>query len=285
MNIDKLKKIYGYFPAVLSMAVANIIYIENIHGAETVKSIQQITTAVQNPKMKQEWQRAYENGELPPLNQIPVPEKPLSIRRPVQLAESDLQFKNVRPIIPDKVPVAIQVFSKQADLQQYQGRFEIVSAKQGILSGSIKKGVPLELIYKLPQSRQLSALSRDREIYIDFSNTVVQSTLMQRVIVYEKTDRTPIMLSISEGSNQPYRRDLEKYGLKISQQPTDKENSAPPVKISYQGKSVVVNMGQQAILKAGAKQLKVYLRSSYAHTGSAESMEGLPYYVSLIIYE
>lgn len=261
-----------------------LIHPLSVHALETVKSIEQITSAVRNPQMRERWEMAYKKGSLPPLSTLPVPAQAVSQRQPVKQLKTAPIIAS-RPSVSTALPFDLQVFTEDLSITEYKGEFKVISHENGVLKGMISTSKKLfEVIYQLPEKRSMK-FSRETGLFMDYKNRLSQASIQQRVVLYDKKSGTPKMLSISEGSDRPYKVKLSDIGLSIEQQPFSEKYENPPVTVSAGGKSVTLLQGENKVININNKKFNVYLLNSYAHNEKNALSEGQTYYVSLKIYE
>lgn len=254
-------------------------------ATEKVESIEQITSGVRNPEMKKRWDAAYKKGALPPLKTLPIPSQPVSRRKAIKVADG-FKVPVRRPKIADSVPIDVQVFIKDPKLTQYRGGFKIISHREGVLAGKIDTSKEtFEVLYKLPQTKSVKVAISDPSLFLDYRTDVSASALQRRIILYEKEKKMPKIVSITEGSEKPYRMTLSEIGLTIVQNVQSNNIDNPPVTISYQGQSVTLSQGEEKSIGKGNKALQIHLLNSFAYNPKVGLLEGQPYFVSIIIYQ
>jgi len=266
--------------------VASIVSLSSFPiRAQTVKSLDQITSAIQNPEMKQRWESAHKEGKLPPINTLPVPAQPVTKRKFSKFAAQDIKIR--RPVIAKTAPIDVQLFSKDSNIRQYKGDFQLTEIRDGMLVGKTSASkADVELIYKLPDSRLTKKSLNSSNLYLDYYDDLKYSALQRRIILYNKADKTPQIISISEGSNKPYQKNLRELGLSIKQNIKSKIEGSPTVTVSYKGSDITLAEGNQKSLKAAAETLHIHLLSSYAYNKKYGLLqEGQAYYVNMIIYK
>ena len=284
--MNRIKTKLSHYKTIVLCLVASIMSLNNLPvNAETVKSLDQITSAIQNPEMRQRWETAHKEGKLPPINTLPVPAQPVTKRKFSKLAVADIKIN--RPVIAKTVPIDIQLFSTDSKINRYRGDFQLTAIRDGVLVGKTAASkADVELIYKLPNSN-LSQKSLDSTtLYLDYFDDIKDSALQRRIILYNKTDKTPQIISISEGSNKPYQKNIRELGLSIKQNVNSKIEDSPTVTVSYRGKNIILAEGEQKSLKTTKETLHIHLLSSYAYSKKYGLLqEGQAYYVNLIIYK
>lgn len=249
---------------------------------QNMKPIDKLTAGIEDKQMRQLWIQAHEEGRLPPIERIPVPDKRVAERRPAKPDKMPPSPTPVRPLIHESVIAEIQPFSPKA-LHQYKGDFQIVENKPGVLVGRIRDADSLlEFHYKLPTKYKRVPLRERTRLQLNFRDDVRDSALQRRIVLSDKGDIAPF-LYIAEGSNEPFYAVVREVGLKIEQ---GKEIGNPPVKVTYKGDSVVLKQGQRKRMGRGDKAVEIFLRSSVAIDQKKEVLrEGQPFYVNLVIYQ
>jgi len=247
-----------------------------------LKPIDKITIGIKDKNMRALWIQADKAGNLPPLAQIPAPEKRVSQRQLVTTEKIETP-KPIRPVIHKKVAVDIQPFSS-GRIIQYHGDFQIIDNKLGVLIGKIKNSdKPLEFHYKLPdksKSRMLR-LKQKSVLQLSFLNDVQDTALQRRIVLSDKGNIAPFVY-ISEGSNKPYNKVIKEVGLIIEQQ---NKTESPYVKVTYKKETVVLKQGEYRRIGKGNNAVEVYLRASVAINQKKQVLrEGQAYYVNLVIY-
>jgi hypothetical protein len=245
-----------------------------------LKPIDRITIGIEGEDMRELWIKANNEGRLPSISQIPIPVSPVSVRHEITVSEVPVS-KPVRPVIHDKVVADIQPFSLET-LVQYDGDFQIIDNKPGVLIGKIRDiDNPMEFHYKLPITSRVVRLQKDTRLHLSFRDDVQDSALQRRIILSDKRNIAPFVY-ISEGSNEPYSVVIKVVDVKIEQ---EQETGNPPVKVTYKGNVVVVKQGERRKIGSGENAVEVYLRSSVAISQKEQVLrEGQPFYVNLVIY-
>ena len=255
-------------------------------ASETVQSIEQITGTIRNPEMKKRWESTFKNGTLPPLNKLPIPGEPVSRREAIQVT-GGLKVSAKRPEIADTVPADVQIFTKDLNLTGYHGQYRVTSHRDGVISGKIGDSrEAFEILYKLPQNKQAGIKISEPNLFLDYQTDLAESSLQRRIVLYNRNTKMPIIASIAEGSEKPYRKTFNEIGLTIRQNVPSDEVDSPPVTVRYDDQTITLSQGEEKSIGKGQKAIRIYLLNSYAYDPRKEALlEGQPYYVKLIIYD
>lgn len=253
----------------------------NVNNSNKMKPIDQITIGIEDKEMRELWVQANNDGRLPPLEEIPIPDQRVSPRRHLVAQDSPV-VKPARPLIHEKVIADIQPFSLKR-LAQYKGDFQVIDNKPGVLIGKIRDSdTPLEFHYRLPVKSNVVHLRKNSGLQLLFRDDVQDSALWRRIILSDKGKIAPFVY-ISEGSNKPYVEVIKEIDLKIEQ---EKQTGNPPVKVTYKDNVVTLKQGERGKIGSGDNAVEVYLRSSVAINQKEQVLrEGQPYYVNLVIYQ
>ena len=214
-----------------------------------------------------------------------VPAQPVTKQKFSALKAQDIEIS--RPVFAQTAVANVQVFSTNSKIRQYKGDFQLTAIRDDVLIGktAISK-VDIEIIYKLPNSRLTEKSLNSTTLHLDYSDDVKDIALQRRIILNEKADKTPQIISISEGNNEPYQTNLPELGLAIKQNIISKAEDSPTVTIIYKGSDITLAEGDQKTFKISEGSQHVHLLSSYAYNQeNGLLLEGQAYYVNLIIYK
>ena len=209
--------------AILTLTVfLSVSACATVTSNKELKPIDKVTIGIEDKEMRELWIKADNEGRLPPIEQIPIPDKRMTRRHVTTVGEIDIP-KPVRPLIHEKVIADIQPFSLKT-INQYKGDFQIITNKPGVLIGKISDyDNPLEFHYKLPIKSNTVHLPRDSTLQLIFRDDVQDSALQRRIVLSDKGNIAPFVY-ISEGSNEPYIEVIKEIGLTIEQ---EKERGNP----------------------------------------------------------
>lgn len=246
---------------------------------QEMEPIDRVSRGVADPKMQERWKQAEARGELPPIEAIPTPEQPVTMRRPIVVKEPAEQLR--RPVISAETVVDAQIFSLEP-ITRYDDVLQVTKHEPGVLIGTLRqREEPLELHYRLPGERFQLAIPERAKLQLSFRDEVVASALQRRIVLRAEEGTTPFVY-IAEGSDQPYWQTIDDLGLVIKQQ---RAEGNPPVEVTYAGNTVTLKQGEHQKLGEGARAVEVYLITSIAESPQrAMLQEGQPFYVSLILY-
>ena len=240
---------------------------------------EKILAGVQTPSMRQRWLDAYENGELPALDDIPLPEQSFVKRKPNRMMVDALPPR--RPVINPNT-IDVQPFSPTAR-HAYEGGFTVLTHDSGVINGKLDgQEEPFEILYKLPDGRELRRLRADMTYQLVYEDNVEKSAQQRRILLSDRETNALILASIAEGSQDPYETTIDNLNLTIKQ---DEEGASPAVEVIYRDQAVTLRQGQQKVIGTGVNAVHVYLLTSYHDMSPSGSLtEGQPYYLRIVLY-
>lgn len=254
------------------------------YAANQVESLEQITFGIKDKEMKQRWESSFKAGTLPPLKELQIPDKPVTKRKKLVIT-SDATLPAKKPSIPSATPIDVQLYIPDTALETYTGNITITDHQPGLVKGNLESiKQPIEILYKIPEKNLLYIDSKSKDMVLEYNNYLFQMSLQRRVILYDKKQKQVKLISISEGDEVPYTKTIKELGIVINQQKRSDEVENPPVEINYRGETATLNQGDQITMGKSDSAIQVHLLNSYAYNPKREQLlEGLPYFVSLII--
>jgi hypothetical protein len=244
------------------------------------RPIDRILAGVPGAPMREAWIQADRKGQLPPIDLVSVPVRPVSLQAQATVTEPARPPPQAAPIQPGAV-LDVRPFSL-APMPHYQGPFLVIRQAEGLLVGKLPdRKEPLELRYRLPGKRQQLAADEGTVFRLAFRDEVADSALQRSVVLSSAEGTTPFVY-LAEGSATPYRRTFDDLPLSVEQL---SEGEEPPVRVTYRDRSVVLKPGGRATLGDGALAVEAFLLESVAGDPRRTRLqEGQPYYVKLVVF-
>ena len=136
------------------------------------------------------------------------------------------------------------------------------------------------IFYKVPVDNLESRIGAAADLSLTHESSIKSGSFNQLVILSE--EERPLLLSINEGSSQPFNKSYQEIGLSV-QQLIDEKTDENEVLVTFQDQEFTLKEGDRIIRQTEGGEIEFILITSYVRSENL-MQEGQQYFVRLYAY-
>lgn len=263
-----------------SLIVSGLILIFLMTACKTKPDVNEenVSNYMEGEKAKENWSQNTSAEQKEILNDFARSEKLVTTRKKVTL-EVEKRDSILDPIFQEDMVAGVEIRMDKV-IDTYSGEFKIESLSEQRIKGLLNDGSSVTIFYKLPNKSSLPQIGGTTDYLLDYSENLISGSMNKTILVKDK--RSPFLLLLEEGNNEPYNRYFKSIDLSVKQLVDDPEKSA--ITIDFQNQSFVLSLGERKRVKSLSGEVEFFLKASSSQKNDNLLGEGMPYFIKLYVY-
>ncbi len=239
-----------------------------------------VAESLSSEKARKYWEEVGTKETVSALNDLISTTKTLVSQRKKEVSSKEDSRPQAQTPVFNKNQIAGVEVRSSTDISTYQGIFEVQNIDSNLLRGKIEGDVDFNIYYKLPKNNLTNFIKAKLQLTLFYETKIVSGSNNQVILLMEK--KNPLLISIEEGSNEPFQKEYAFSNLSVKQIISEKRESST-VEVTFYDQKFIITPGQNVVRKVPNGEVEFFLKTSYAKPKSVME-EGLNYYVRLYAY-
>ena len=241
---------------------------------------QKVEETLTSEAAKSHWKETGNAETIGALSELQTNTKDLVTERQKHRITAEDTVAIQHPPVFNKKELPEVEFRAAPGVSTYKGQFHIDKMENGMIQGKIDGGGDCSIYYQFPEHDLPKFAKVDSDVSLFYEEEFVSGSLNKALML--STDRHPLVLSVEEGSDQPFVKRFPDLNL-VLRQIVGNEKEGNGVQIQYGNQRFSLTEGQKVRRRGPGGEIEFFLITSFVKPASILE-EGQNYYVRLYAY-